>query len=186
VDTRRKEGEEKGEGDLHLSYAFSTLRTHTGTTVCRVRDVYLCGMTFQAAGNGSLPPPPPYPFPQRPSGESHSHQLFYSRGGGVYNPFFLTQRSPILQSNFIYSSPPLPSPLKSSSSCSLQSKSMFLGLESSPTSTEEIPNGIMIGEQSNEEGDYEYSLEMNPAWIERLSNTMKKMKKKKKKRYPSY
>jgi hypothetical protein len=44
----------------------------------------------------------------------------------------------------------------------------------------------MIGEQSNEEGDYEYSLEMNPAWIERLSNTMKKMKKKKKKRYPSY
>ena len=35
----------------------------------------------------------------------------------------------------------------------------------------------------DEDGEFEYSLEMNSEWVERLSNTMKRLKKKKKKSY---
>jgi hypothetical protein len=134
--------------------------------------------------------PPPFPFPQRPSGESSSHQLFYSRSG-VYNPFFSKQNSPILHSNFIYSSPPPLSQSFSSFSSPPESEIILSGSESYSTggvsmnhSSHPIATEPTTTEQEREEYVYEYSLEMNPAWIERLSNTMKRIKKKKKKRYP--
>lgn len=122
----------------------------------------------------------PFPFPQRPEGHGTSHELFYLKTR-IYNPFFITQKSPILSSNlFPYQNSPYSTPITAmDSSSQLKCKSSEDGFLAEITPEIEAQQ---VEPESTD--DYEYSLEMNPVWIERLSNTMKRIKKKKKKKYP--
>jgi hypothetical protein len=142
-------------------------------------------------------PVAPYPFPQRslePVTQHNNHPsqtLLYSKNY-IFNPFLLTHKSPTLR--FL----PFPSfgssltPEQQSHHSTLQSTSSFssesqhvtqenfiesrTGQEFVTSVDEEMATG------ATEEPDYEYSLELNPVWIDRLANTMRRIKKKKKKR----
>jgi hypothetical protein len=142
---------------------------------------HCCCVSMRMSG-----PAPPFPFPKRslgplplPVSGAGPSQVLLASSNYIFNPFRVSQKTPSLRSfltppSVLASEPQLEhiTGASNSSTINLQIDPSIPGVVSSTSPS------VMTAELI----DYEYSLEMNAVWVERLSNTMKRIKKKKKKR----